>query len=166
MARRTTDFSPPAGGACVAATLGVVLLSALLLGTVLTGPAAPQARPELADPFAAQVPGPAEARADLVDPFATAPTHGAKTASPSAAPVAAPAPGQRRAKRRVGASADLRDPFSPDSEGEAAARRPSPTPRTVDLAGPFTGPTRGEAAAKRVVPLATAEADLRDPFAR
>ena len=139
------------------------MLSTLLLGTVLTGPAAQPARDrELTDPFGpSRVQRPTLAKADLLDPFAAPATATAQPA-PSTGPAAA-RPAVRRARAR--ATSDLRDPFSPDSAGEAAARRAVVQPSSPDLAGPFQGPSKGEAAAQRIVPLATPSPDLRDPFA-
>ena len=137
------------------------MIGSLILGTVLTGPAArplTETPSELANPFDnapaavdAATPTPAPYRAGLVDPFSPTPK--------------AVAPAKRiTARKSAQPTGQLRDPWAPVGEGEAAAQRIEPRAKAgTDLHAPFPPAKRGAMTSERARQI-EAKADLHNPF--
>lgn len=136
-------------------------IGSLILGTVLTGPAArpvAEVPSELADPFenapaatARATPRSPRSDAGLVDPFSPTPK--------------AVAPAKRIAVRESApAGIEVRDPWAPVGEAEAAAKRIEPRAKAnKDLHTPFPPATPRSMTQDRARAI-EAKADLRNPF--
>mgnify|MGYP001241435128 CR=1 FL=1 len=161
------------GGARVAHFTGVFTIGSLILGTVLTGPAArpvTETPSELANPFE-NAPAAVDTLdltstsrgGELLDPFAPTPTA---IAPAKRRTVRAPSPPAAQATGRATTppSADLRDPWAPVRASEAAAQRIEPRAKAgEDLHAPFPTAKPRSMTTERARQI-EAGADLHNPF--